>query len=113
MTSVLWFRRDLRLRDNPALQEASRHGPVVALFVLDPALLKPAGAPRIAYLYRALRALDADLRTHGGRLTVRRGDPVNAVPKVVREAGADSVHVSADFGPVRAQAGRRRRGRAR
>jgi deoxyribodipyrimidine photo-lyase len=99
VTSVLWLRRDLRLHDHPALHEAAKAGPVVALFVLDPALLTPAGAPRVAVLYRTLRALDADLREHGGRLLVRRGDPVNAVPKVVREAGAESVHISADFGP--------------
>ncbi|MGI8680368.1 MAG: cryptochrome/photolyase family protein [Jatrophihabitans sp.] len=99
VTSVLWFRRDLRLRDHPALHEAAKHGPVVALFVLDPALLRPAGAPRVAFLYRTLRTLDAELRNHGGALIVRSGDPVHAVPKVVREAGAGSVHVSADFGP--------------
>jgi deoxyribodipyrimidine photo-lyase len=99
MTSVLWFRRDLRLHDHPALLEAGRDGPVVALFVLDPALLKPAGAPRVAYLYRTLRTLGEQLRSKGGELVVRRGDPVNAVPKVVREVEASSVHVSADFGP--------------
>nr|WP_234971536.1 deoxyribodipyrimidine photo-lyase [Jatrophihabitans endophyticus] len=103
MTSVLWFRRDLRLRDNPALHEAAKDGPVVALFVLDHTLLKPAGAPRVAFLYRALRALDAELREHGGELVVRRGDPVNAVPKVVRETGAGAVHVAADFGPYGSQ----------
>ena len=99
MTSILWFRRDLRLRDHPALHEAAKDGPVVALFVLDPALLTPAGAPRIAFMYRTLRDLDARLREHGGALVVRRGDPVNVVPKLAREVGATSVHVSADFNP--------------
>ena len=99
MTSVLWFRRDLRLRDNPALHEAAGDGPVVALFVLDPVLLKPSGAPRLAFLYRSLRALDNDLRSYGGQLIVRRGDPANVVPKVVKEADASSVHVTGDFGP--------------
>ncbi|GAB2481757.1 deoxyribodipyrimidine photo-lyase [Jatrophihabitans fulvus] len=99
MTSVLWFRRDLRLRDNPALDEAAKDGPVVALFVLDQALLKPAGGPRTAFLYRTLRALDADLREKGGALVVRRGKPENVVPRVVKEADASSVHIAADFGP--------------
>ncbi|MEP7020980.1 MAG: deoxyribodipyrimidine photo-lyase, partial [Pseudonocardiales bacterium] len=96
---MLWLRRDLRLRDHPALHAAAEDGPVVALFVLDSELLRPAGAPRIAFLYRTLRALDADLRTHGGRLLVRRGKPANVVPRVAREAQASAVHVSADFGP--------------
>jgi deoxyribodipyrimidine photo-lyase len=103
MTSLLWFRRDLRLRDHPALHEAAKSGPVVALFVLDPVLLKPAGAARVAFLYRTLRALAADLAEHGGRLVVRRGDPVTAVPRVAREVAASSVHVSADFGPYGSQ----------
>jgi deoxyribodipyrimidine photo-lyase len=100
LTSVLWFRRDLRLGDHLALAEAAA-GPVVPLFVLDPALLAPAGAPRIAFLYRCLRALD---ESTGGRLVVRAGDPVDVVPAVAAEAEADSVLVSADFGPY----GRRR-----
>jgi deoxyribodipyrimidine photo-lyase len=99
VTSVLWLRRDLRLHDHPALNAAAADGPVVALFVLDPRLLKPAGSARVAFLYRCLRALDADLRDHGGRLLVRRGDPVDALPRVVREVAASAVHVSADFGP--------------
>jgi deoxyribodipyrimidine photo-lyase len=103
VTSVLWLRRDLRLGDHPALHEAAGAGPVLALFVLDPALLEPAGAPRVAFLYRSLRAVDESLRAHGGRLLVRGGDPVQAVPRVVRESGASSVHVSADFGPYGAR----------
>jgi deoxyribodipyrimidine photo-lyase len=99
VTSVLWFRRDLRLRDHPALHAASKDGPVVALFVLDAALLRPAGAPRVAFLYRTLRTLDADLREHGGRLVIRRGKPAKVLPAVAAEVGATAVHVSADFGP--------------
>ena len=97
--AVLWFRRDLRLGDHPALLAAAGDGPVAALFVLDDALRRPSGAPRIAFLYRTLRALDAQLREHGGALTVRRGQPENVVPAVARACGATSVHVSADFGP--------------
>jgi deoxyribodipyrimidine photo-lyase len=100
-TTVLWFRRDLRLGDHLALAEAAGAGPVVPLFVLDPALLGPAGAPRTAFLYRCLRALDESI---GGRLVVRTGDPVDVVPAVADEAGAGEVLVSADFGPY----GRRR-----
>ena len=80
--AVLWFRRDLRLGDHPALLAAAGDGPVVALFVLDDALRLPSGAPRIALLYRTLRALDAQLREHGGALTVRRGLLENVVPAV-------------------------------
>jgi len=100
-TTVLWFRRDLRLADHPALVAALDAGPVVPLFVLDPALLNPAGAPRTAFLFRCLRSLDESL---GGRLVIRTGDPVDVVPQVAAEADAETVLVSADFGPY----GRRR-----
>lgn len=96
MTSVLWLRRDLRLHDHPALNAAAADGDVVALFVLDPALLGPAGAPRVAFLFRTLRELDERL---AGRLVVRTGEPRKVVADVVRESNADAVHVSADFGP--------------
>jgi deoxyribodipyrimidine photo-lyase len=99
VSAVLWFRRDLRLADQPALLAAAQTGPVTALFVLDDALLRPSGLPRITFLYRTLRALDADLRARGGRLVVRTGRPEVVVPAVARAAGAASVHVSADFGP--------------
>ncbi len=99
MPSLLWFRRDLRLHDHPALLAAAQDGPVAAVFVLDDALRAPSGAPRLAFLYRSLRALDADLRAHGGRLIVRHGKPENVIPALARACAATSVHVSADFGP--------------
>ena len=96
-TAVVWFRRDLRVRDQPVfLAAADVADRALALFVLDPALLGPAGAARRTYLYRSLRALDAAL---GGRLLVVRGDPAEVVPRVVAAAGAATVHVAADFGP--------------
>ena len=99
MTSLMWFRRDLRLHDHPALLAAAQDGPVAAVFVLDETLRRPSGAPRLAFLYRSLRALDDDLRARGGGLIIRRGKPENVIPALVRELHAGSVHVSADFGP--------------
>ena len=104
MTSVMWFRRDLRLGDNPALLEAVADGPALTLFVLDPALWGPAGPSRRAYLAASLRALDGQLRQRKTRLSVVRGDPVRRVVRAAKEVGAERVHVAADHGPY----GRRR-----
>lgn len=103
MTAIHWFRRDLRLGDNPALHAAAEAagGDVVALYVLDPRLWESAGAPRRAYLARSLAALDEQT---GGRLLVRRGHPVDVLPAVVRDVEAQSVHVAASCEPF----GRRR-----
>ncbi|MEJ5946207.1 deoxyribodipyrimidine photo-lyase [Pseudokineococcus basanitobsidens] len=102
--AVLWFRRDLRLGDNPALLAARERGGddgVLPLFVLDPRVWDAAGAPRRHFLVGCLEALrDAT----DGALVVRRGDPVDVVPRLAREVGAASVHVARDTGPY----GRRR-----
>jgi deoxyribodipyrimidine photo-lyase len=101
MSSLMWFRRDLRVRDHPALRAALEEGPAAALFVVDPRLWDRAGDHRRAWLSGNLRALDERL---GGRLTVRYGDPVDVVPAVAREVEATTVHVSAETTPY----GRRR-----
>ncbi|WP_035752306.1 cryptochrome/photolyase family protein [Parafrankia discariae] len=94
--AVWWLRRDLRLDDNPALLAAAGSGRVLALFVLDDALRRPAGPVRLAFLHRCLRDLDARL---GGRLCVRTGNPADVVPALAREIAADAVHIAADYGP--------------
>ena len=96
----MWFRRDLRLRDNPALAAACAEGEVLPVFVVDPAF-ESAGAPRRALLHDCLTALH---ESTGGALAVRRGDPVDEIPALADEIGADTVFVARDYGPY----GRRR-----
>jgi hypothetical protein len=65
-TSLWWIRRDLRLRDNQALEAAlATGGMVIPVFILDPLLLSSAGKKRTAFLYGGLRSLDAALRPGG------------------------------------------------
>jgi deoxyribodipyrimidine photo-lyase len=93
----MWFRRDLRLRDNPALLTAAEHDRrVLGLFVLDPQLIRPSGAPRLAVLCRTLAELDRQL---DGRLVLRHGDPRQVLPRLCREIGADAVFCTGDYGP--------------
>ncbi|MEX1106718.1 MAG: deoxyribodipyrimidine photo-lyase [Ilumatobacteraceae bacterium] len=94
--SVLWFRRDLRLADLPALAAAHELGDVVPLFVVDPTLLGTSGAPRLAHMVAVLQALDDEL---GGTLVYRHGDPVDVVPALADELSADHVFVTRDHGP--------------
>jgi deoxyribodipyrimidine photo-lyase len=95
-TSVLWFRRDLRLDDLPALAAAAEADRVVALFVVDPVLLAAVGPNRRAFLAGSLRALSDEL---GGSLVLRQGDPRQVVPGFADEVGARKVCVTQDFGP--------------
>jgi deoxyribodipyrimidine photo-lyase len=95
-THVMWFRRDLRWRDNPALLEATAADDVVPLFVFDERLWEPSGPTRRVWLLRSLRALAESIDNN---LLVRRGDPVDEVIRVARAASAEAVHIAADYGP--------------
>ena len=106
---ILWFRRDLRLTDHPALlaavDEARGTGAtVLPLFVVDDGLMATGGPNRRAYLARTLAALDASL---GGTLTLRRGRPEEVVPAVAGEVEAVAIFATGDCAPY----GRRRDGR--
>lgn len=94
--SILWFRRDLRLADHPALIEAAARGPVIAAFVLDAALWGPAGANRRAFLGRSLTELN---RSMGGALVIRAGSPDRVLADLAAETDAHRVVVTEDFGP--------------
>lgn len=95
--AIVWFRRDLRLGDNPALVRAlGDHDRVVALFVHDDRLIAPAGPNRVAFLHATLDALGRDL---DGALVERTGDPAAVVARVAAEVDAPAVFVAADHGP--------------
>jgi deoxyribodipyrimidine photo-lyase len=102
MTTLLWFRRDLRVQDLPPLAEAAADGDdVLACFVLDPQLVKSSGPRRLQFMGDSLRALRDTL---DGRLFVTRGRPEKRIPAIVKEIDASSVCASEDFAPF----GRRR-----
>ena len=89
----MWFRRDLRLADNPALLAAIENSDeIVPLFILDPNLIKEAGSKRLAYLANSLRALGSSL---DGNLHVVVGDQVD----VLKSYNAAEVHISKEFEP--------------
>jgi deoxyribodipyrimidine photo-lyase len=95
---LVWFRRDLRLEDNPAWTAAtSQRTYVVPLYVIDPTLLGSVGPYRRRQLIANLQALDYDLfEATGGRLHVRFGDPRTVVPEGIARLGATKLFVNAD-----------------
>ncbi len=100
---IWWLRRDLRLRDNQALTSAISlaDSHVYPVFILDPALLGSdyASSRRTAFLFGALRELDADLRQLGSRLIVRQGRPEQALADLCADTGADGVIAEEDVSP--------------
>ncbi len=95
MTQILWFRRDLRLADQPALAAAIASGaPVIPVYILDdetPKHRKMGGASRW-WLHHSLKSLDADLRKLGSWLILRRGNSFALMCQLAQETGADAVH---------------------
>lgn len=98
---LVWFRRDLRLDDNPAWAAATAERRfVVPLYVIDPKLLASVGPYRRRQLIANLQALDYDLfETTGGRLHVRFGDARRVVPEGVARLGATALYLNADVSP--------------
>ena len=102
VTAIVWFRRDLRVHDHPALRAAVESAEsVVPVFCLDEALLcgRHASGPRTQFLLECLAELDDQLRARGSRLFVRRGSPRRELPALAAQLGASALHCSADVSP--------------
>ena len=98
---ILWFRRDLRLHDNPALNHAAETGrPILPVFILDAHYDRPIGAASKWWLDKSLRALDAALTDRGSRLILRRGGSLAALQALIAETGTDAVFLNRLFEPA-------------
>lgn len=98
---ILWFRRDLRLADNPALNHAAETGrPILPVYIHDmgPGVRRP-GAASLWWLDKSLRALDDSLKARGSRLILRSGDSEGELRRLIDETGADAVFMNRLFDP--------------
>ena len=97
--SIVWFRRDLRLADNAALDAAARRGVVVPVFIWDDRGDGSPGAASRWWLHRSLASLDQLLRKIGSRLVIRSGDAKAELHKLIDEIGADAVYANRAYDP--------------
>jgi len=98
----MWFRRDLRVRDHPALVAAAAHERCVPVFVFDARLLTTGRFPsvvRTQFMLGCLAELDGALRERGGKLVVRFGRPEEEIPRLCAELGAGDLYFTADVAP--------------
>ena len=110
MTAIVWFRRDLRVRDHPALRAAlDRHDRVVPMFCFDERLLygRHRSGPRTQFLLECLADLDAELRGRGSGLVIRNGPPERELAALARETEASEIHVTQDVSPFARRRGER------
>jgi deoxyribodipyrimidine photo-lyase len=102
MTTLLWFRRDLRLADNPALDAAVAIGrPVIPVYICDDADAgewSPGGASRW-WLHGSLSALSSAIEERGNRLILKTGPAASVISKLLSETGATSVYWNRRYEP--------------
>ena len=98
---ILWFRRDLRLADNPALERAHATGRhIVPVYIHDEgSAVRREGAASLWWLDKSLRALSASLAERGATLILRRGDSDAELRRLITETGAQTVFMNRLFEP--------------
>jgi deoxyribodipyrimidine photo-lyase len=102
VTALLWYRRDLRVHDLPALRAAlDDHDTVAPVFCFDDGLLRGrhASGNRTRFMLQCLTELEQALRDRGGALYVRHGRPERELRELAAELGAREVHYSRDVSP--------------
>ncbi|GAB4353355.1 MAG: deoxyribodipyrimidine photo-lyase [Gammaproteobacteria bacterium] len=100
--AIVWFRSDLRLRDNAALTAACRGAErLVPVYILDPDSESPwpRGAASRWWLHHSLDSLDRQLAAKGSRLILLRGDSASVLAKLARSTGAERIHVTRRYEP--------------
>jgi deoxyribodipyrimidine photo-lyase len=95
LRNIIWFRRDLRIGDHPALLEAIKNSDeIVPLFILDKSQIEEAGAKLLAYMGQSLRALDESL---GNKLHIIEGDQVEVLKDLIARYNVKEVHISDEY----------------
>src|SRR5262245_35785113 len=92
--AILWFRRDLRLADNPAVSAAIGQGaPIIPVFIDDDGVggTRPLGGASKWWRGESLHKLHLSLRQNGSQLIVRQGTAQDVLPALLRETQAGSV----------------------
>ena len=98
-TALFWFRKDLRLMDNPAWTEVCKSNRVLPVFILEPELLSNAGTFRKRQFFANLGALAEEITRLGGKLNVITGPAEGILPRYVKENRIDSIYLNADTTP--------------
>ncbi|MEM7214262.1 MAG: deoxyribodipyrimidine photo-lyase [Pseudomonadota bacterium] len=92
--TICWFRQDLRLGDNPALVAAAKDGEVIPVFILDEED-RPLGGASKWWLHHSLAALSNSL----GGLVLLRGNPLEALKKLLSETKASGITWNRSYEP--------------
>ncbi|MCQ8119561.1 FAD-binding domain-containing protein [Methylomonas rosea] len=97
---LVWFKRDLRVHDHAPLLHASRNGPVLCVFIIEPSLWAAADAATQHYLFlrESLFDLDAVLRKRGGGLRIEVGEAVDVLERLWQESAFPALYSHQETG---------------
>lgn len=102
-TALIWFRRDLRLHDNPALSQAlAVHEQLIPVYIHAPQeepTWEPGAASRW-WLHHSLAALDKSLRERGTRLLVLQGESLPILRDLIKKTKAQAVYWNRLYEPA-------------
>ena len=100
-TAIIWFRRDLRLADNPALDHAcTHHDAVIPVYIDDDASHEQRyGEASRTWLHHSLKALGQDLRARGSRLLLFQAEAMPILEQLLDQSGADAVYWNRCYEP--------------
>ena len=87
MTTLVWFREDLRLFDNPALHFAASKGDIIPVFIYPEGL----GGASYWWLNQSLKTLISSFADHGIELILKKGKPEKILPKLANKTSATAI----------------------
>ena len=96
--NILWFRKDLRLIDNPALVDANLNAEIIPIFILDdtnPKENKMGAASRV-WLYHSLKSLNISLQK---KINFYSGDPVKIISELINNYNINGVYWNRCYEP--------------
>lgn len=101
--NVFWFRRDLRLEDNTALNQALQSGlDVLPIFIFDTEILsylEDKSDKRVDYIQQALGEIDDELKKHTSGISTFKGKPADVFKNLVKEFNVENVFCNRDYEP--------------
>jgi len=100
-TIIVWFRSDLRIKDNPALSEADKDGRVIPVFIWAPEEedMSPGSATRW-WLHQSIKSLTESLEKLGATLALKKGGSIINLKKLAKDTGAKGVYWNRRYEPM-------------
>lgn len=100
---IVWFKRDFRFIDNPALYYAAQDGVVIPVYIHFPTSIKGKLTNSEIFHDQALLSFQKTINQSGGRLLIREEDPATILPKLIQEAGANALYFNLSYEPEQVQ----------